>query len=110
MKFTGHRNVSSLNAYKKQQQRKMSEALSAMYSGAGRAEEAKQPLADICTTLGGVFSGAHLDGCTLNFNTYTGDEYGLSSSAMHYHHHKGKRQAYLSMLFIGHKNLTDTKN
>ena len=25
--------------------------------------------------------------CTLNFNTYTG--------AMHYHHHKGKRRAYL---------------
>ena len=68
MQFTGHRNVSSLKAYKKPclQQRKMSEALCTMYGGAGRAEEAKQPSADIRTTLGGVFSGAHVDGCTLN--------------------------------------------
>ena len=99
MQFTGHRNVSSLNAYKKpclQQQRKMSETLSAMYSGGGRPEEIqKQPSAIKPTALSGVFSGAHLDGCTLNFNMYTGDEYGVTSSTMHYHQHRGKKRVYI---------------
>ena len=75
MQFTGHRNVSSLNAYKKpclQQQRKTSETLSAMYSRGGRPEEIqKQPTVIKSIALSGVFSGSHLDGCTLNFNMYT---------------------------------------
>ena len=68
MQFTGHPKCQQPQ-YKSclQQQRKMLETLSPMYSGAGRAEEAKQPSADIRTALGGVFSGAHLDGC---FNMY----------------------------------------
>ena len=63
MQFTGHCNVSSLNAYKKpclQKQRKMSESLCALYIGTcgPASEEAKQPSGDIRTALGGVFSGA----------------------------------------------------
>ena len=30
---------------------------------------------------------------TLNFNMYTSDEYGLSSSTVEYYHHKRKRHA-----------------
>jgi len=40
-----------------------------------------------------LFSGARLDGCTLNFNMYTSDEYGLSLSTVEYYHHKRKRHA-----------------
>ena len=54
------------------------------------SEQVKQPSGDIRTALGGVFSGACLDGCTLNFNMYTSDKYGLSSSTVEYYHHKRK--------------------
>jgi len=98
MQFTGHRNVSSLNAYKKpclQKQRKMSESLCALYSGTcgPASEEAKQPSGDIRTALGRVFSGACLDGYTINFNMYTSDEYRLNSTTVEYCHHKRKRRA-----------------
>ena len=68
MESTGH--TSSLNAYKKpclRKQQKMSEILCALYSGTcgPASDEARQPSGEIRTALGGVFSGAHLDGCTL---------------------------------------------
>ena len=44
-----------------------------MYSGPA-SEQVKQPLGDKGTALCGVLSGARLDGCTLNFNMYTGDD------------------------------------
>ena len=63
--------------------------LCAMYSGPA-SEQVKQPLGDKGTALCGVLSGARLDGCTLNFNMYTSDKYGLSSSTVEYYHHKRK--------------------
>ena len=67
----------------------------ALYSGTcgPASDKARQPSGDICTVLGGVFSSARLDGCTLDFNMYTSDEYGLSSSTVVYYHHKRKRHA-----------------
>ena len=67
MESTGH--TSSLNAYKKpclRKQQKMSEILCALYSGTcgPASDEARQPSGEIRTALGGVFSGAHLDGYT----------------------------------------------
>ena len=86
MQFTGHRNVASLNSYKKpclEQQRRMSEVLSSNYSKGGvdpqpiatSAVQAKLNPGSGSSIMDGIFAGASISACTLNFNVCIKDEH-----------------------------------
>ncbi len=93
MKFSGYRNVASLNSYNKpclEQQRKISEALSSTYS-AGTVAEIQPSSSSVAKTvppkggssiLDGVFAGAHLSDCTLNINVCIRDEHASTNTCL----------------------------